>query len=315
MSVESPSRPALAQPVLRSATVPSGGIIEGPRTLHRLPDGAESAPYELFELRPLGRLIGAEVHGVDLGTPLTEDLRAELNRALLEWKVLFFPEQRITSAQQRDFAANWGDLETNPFIPVGDTDEVTRFARSASTPATENIWHVDVTFRPRPALGSVLRLIEVPPVGGDTLWADMAAAYDNLDEDTKARIEGLRAVHDVVPGFARFSDAEDLARKQADFPPVEHPVVRIHPETGRRTLFVNQAFTTHIVGLDRAESDELLRRLFVQAHVPEFQVRYRWAANTVAFWDNRATQHYAVNDYHPHVRVAERVAIGGDRPY
>ncbi|OZM73848.1 taurine dioxygenase [Amycolatopsis antarctica] len=310
MSIESPSRPAL-----RPATVPADGILEGPRVLHRLPENAESAPYRLFGLRPLGRVIGAEIDGIDLGAPMYPELRAELNRALLEWKVLFFRDQRITSAQQREFASHWGELETNPFIPVGDTDQVTRFARSATSPGYENIWHTDVTFRPRPALGSVLRLIEVPPVGGDTMWADMAAAYDNLDADVKSRIEGLRAVHDFIPGFVRFSDSADLARRQGEFPPVEHPVVRVHPETGRRTLFVNQAFTTHIVGIDRAESDRLLRLLFAQAHVPEFQVRFGWAENSVAFWDNRATQHYAVNDYHPHARVAERVAIAGDEPF
>ncbi|GAB3490884.1 TauD/TfdA dioxygenase family protein [Amycolatopsis cihanbeyliensis] len=299
---------------LREASAPAGGILEGTRVLRRLPEGVESRPYELFDLRPLGRVIGAEIHGVDLGTPLTAELRAELNRALLEWKVLFFRDQDITWQQQRDFARNWGEPETNPFIPTGDSGEVTRFSRDASMPAFENIWHTDVTFRPNPALGSVLRLVRVPPVGGDTMWADMAAAYDNLPEEIKTRIEGLRAVHDYIPGFARFSDHELLHRKQEEFPPVEHPVVRRHPETGRRTLFVNQAFTTHIVGMDRAESDQLLHLLFTQAHVPEYQVRFRWAENSVAFWDNRATQHYAVNDYQPHVRIAERVAIAGDRP-
>ncbi|GAA2794881.1 TauD/TfdA dioxygenase family protein [Crossiella cryophila] len=301
-------------PMLRAASTPADGILEGPRQLRRLPDGVEERPYELFALRPLGRVIGAEIQGVDLAVPLTPALREELNRALLEWKVLFFREQRITPGQQRDFAAHWGELETNPFIPQGDTAEVTRFARGAGMPGLENIWHTDVTFRPNPALGSVLRLITVPPIGGDTMWADMAAAYDNLPVAVQERIEGLRAEHDYLPGFARFTDPELLARHQEQFPPVTHPVVRRHPETGRRTLFVNQAFTTHIVGLPRQESDRLLRYLFTQAHVPECQVRFRWQPDSVAFWDNRATQHYAVNDYHPHARVAERVAIAGDRP-
>ncbi|MBN6034897.1 TauD/TfdA family dioxygenase [Amycolatopsis sp. 195334CR] len=306
MSVDLPIRAAL-----RTARVPADGILEGPRVLHR----GESQPYELFSLTPLGAVIGAEIDGVDLGAPLTGELRAELNRALLEWKVLFFRDQDITSEQQRAFARNWGPLETNPFIPTGDSEQVTRFARSASMPGFENIWHTDVTFRPAPALGSVLRLIEVPPLGGDTMWADMAAAYDNLPDEVRARIDGLTAVHDFIPGFERFSDADFLAAKQDEFPPVEHPVVRTHPESGRRMLFVNQAFTTHIVGLEREESDRLLRLLFQQAHVPEFQVRFKWRPNSVAFWDNRATQHYAVNDYFPHARVAERVAIAGDRPF
>ncbi|MDT8910777.1 TauD/TfdA family dioxygenase [Amycolatopsis sp. PS_44_ISF1] len=308
MSIELPTR-------LRSAPVPADGIVEGPRTLRRLPEGAEDRSYELFGLRPLSRVIGAEISGVDLGASSAPALRAELNRALLEWKVLFFRDQRITSAQQRAFAANWGELETNPFLERGETDEVVRFTRSAGLPGYENIWHTDVTWRPNPALGSVLRLVEVPPVGGDTMWADMAAAYDNLPADVRERIDGLTAVHDFIPGFDRFTDPDLLARWQERFPPVEHPVVRTHPETGRRTLFVNQSFTTHITGLDRADSDRLLRYLFQQAHTPEFQVRFRWERDSVAFWDNRATQHYAVNDYHPHARVAERVAIVGDKPF
>ncbi|TNC24830.1 TauD/TfdA dioxygenase family protein [Amycolatopsis alkalitolerans] len=305
------SAPAL----LRAAHVPDESIVEGTRVLRRLPEGARPLPYTLFSLRPLGRVIGAEITGVDLAGPLTGPVRAELNRALLEWKVLFFRDQDITSAQQRAFARHWGELETNPLLPAGDTDEVTRFSRSATMPAFENIWHTDVTFRPSPALGSVLRLVKVPSLGGDTMWADMAAAYDNLPADVRERITGLRAVHDFVPGFARFTDPGLLAARQAEFPPVEHPVVRTHPGTGRRTLFVNPAFTTHIVGLDRDESDALLRLLFAQAHVPEFQVRFTWTENAVAFWDNRATQHYAVNDYAPEARIAERVAIAGDRPF
>ncbi|WP_116102467.1 TauD/TfdA dioxygenase family protein [Amycolatopsis thermalba] len=300
---------------LRPAEVPADGILEGPRLLSRLHENDRSHAYEMFTLCPLGPLIGAEITGVDLRRPLTAELREELNRALLEWKVLFFRDQDITAAQQRAFARNWGPLETNPFLPSGDSDEVTRFARGAGMPGFENIWHTDVTWRPEPALGSVLRLVEVPPLGGDTLWADMAAAYDNLPADVRERIAGLAAVHDFVPGFARFADHDLLARWQDRFPPVEHPVVRTHPETGRKTLFVNQAFTTHITGLDRDESDRLLRLLFAQAHVPEYQVRFSWRPNSVAFWDNRATQHYAVNDYHPHARVAERVAIAGDRPF
>ncbi|MGI6871501.1 MULTISPECIES: TauD/TfdA dioxygenase family protein [Amycolatopsis] len=311
MSVELPERVR----ALRSAEVPADGILEGPRHLSRLHEDAQSREYEMFTSRPLGRLIGAEITGVDLSRPLTPRLRDELNRALLEWKVLFFRDQRITPEQQRAFARNWGPLETNPFLPAGDSGEVTRFARGAGMPGFENIWHADTTWRPEPALGSVLRLVEVPPLGGDTLWADMAAAYDNLPAGVRERIDGLRAVHDFVPGFARFADHDLLARWQDRFPPVEHPVVRVHPETGRKTLFVNQAFTTHIVGMDRAESDRLLRLLFAQAHVPEYQVRFSWRPDTVAFWDNRATQHYAVNDYHPHARIAERVAIAGDRPF
>ncbi|MFD7224911.1 TauD/TfdA dioxygenase family protein [Streptomyces sp. NPDC059892] len=301
-------------PVLRDHRIPADGLYEGPKVLRRLPEEWEDRPYELFDVVPQGRIIGAEIRGIDLSVPPAPAVREELNRALLEWKVLFFRGQRLSSDAQRAFARNWGELETNPLLATGDAPEVVRFDRSA-VPTFENVWHADVTFRERPAMGAVLQLREVPPVGGDTMWADMAAAYDNLPRSVKDRIDGARAVHDFVPGFARFSSPAQLAPFQELFPPVEHPVVRRHPETGRRMLFVNISFTTRIVGLERAESDRLLRLLFQQAHVPEYQVRFRWQAGDIAFWDNRATQHYAVNDYAPHRRVAERVAIAGDRPF
>ncbi|MFI0709780.1 TauD/TfdA dioxygenase family protein [Streptomyces inhibens] len=303
-------------PPLRPHRVPADGLYEGPRLLRRTPDGWEDRPYELFEAVPQAATIGAEIRGLDLSRPLSEGLRTELNRALLEWKVLFFRGQHLSSAAQREFACNWGELETNPLLAPGDSKDVVRFDKAAGeVPTFENVWHTDVTFRERPALGAVLQLREVPPAGGDTMWADMAAAYDNLPMEIRALIDGAHAVHDYLPGFARFYSSAQLAPFQAEFPPVEHPVVRRHPETGRRMLFVNASFTTRIVGLTEAESDRLLRVLFQQAHVPEYQVRWRWQAGDIAFWDNRATQHYAVNDYGTHPRLAERVAIAGDRPY
>ncbi|MYQ38501.1 taurine dioxygenase [Streptomyces sp. LamerLS-316] len=309
-------RPSATPPVLREAVIPQDGMYEGHRVLERLSAGATERPYTLFDVVPQGRTIGAEIHGLDLTRPLEPALREELNRALLEWKVLFFRGQNLTSAAQRDFARHWGELEVNPLLARGDSEDVVRFERTAGAPKTfENVWHTDVTFRERPALGAVLQLREVPPLGGDTMWADMAAAYDNLPQEVKDRIDGASAVHDFIPGFARFLGPEQLAPHQEAFPPVVHPVVRTHPESGRRMLFVNTSFTTRIVGVDRAESDRLLRFLFQQAHVPEYQVRFRWQPGDIAFWDNRATQHYAVNDYAPHPRVAERVAIAGDRPF
>ncbi|WEB42703.1 TauD/TfdA family dioxygenase [Streptomyces yunnanensis] len=308
--------PSARTPALRPHRIPADGLHEGRRILRRTPDGWRDRPYELFEVVPQAATIGAEIRGLDLSRPLSTALRAELNRALLEWKVLFFRGQHLTSASQRQFAANWGELETNPLLAPGDSKEVVRFDKAAGgVPTFENVWHTDVTFRTRPAMGAVLQLREVPPSGGDTLWADMAAAYDNLPPKIRARMNYARAIHDYLPGFSRFSSPAQLARFQVEFPPVGHPVVRRHPETGRRMLFVNASFTTRIVGLPEAESDRLLRLLFQQAHVPEFQVRFRWQAGDVAFWDNRATQHYAVFDYGARRRVAERVAIAGDRPY
>ncbi|MFE9062296.1 TauD/TfdA dioxygenase family protein [Streptomyces violaceusniger] len=301
---------------LREAPIPPDGMYEGRRILRRVPEGWEERPYERFEVVPLGRVIGAEIRGLDLSRPLEPALREELNRALLEWKVLFFRGQHLTPERQRGFARHWGELETNPLLAAGTSEDVVRFDKgSGATPTFENIWHTDVTFRTRPALGAVLQLREVPPVGGDTLWADMAAAYDNLPAEVRDRIDGATAVHDFIPGFARFYGPERLAPFQEMFPPVEHPVVRTHPETGRRMLFVNTSFTTRITGMEREESDRLLSFLCRQAHVPEYQVRFHWQPGDIAFWDNRATQHYAVNDYAPHRRVAERVAIEGDQPF
>ncbi|MBQ0826465.1 TauD/TfdA dioxygenase family protein [Streptomyces tagetis] len=302
-------------PALREARIPGDGIHEGRRVLRRVPEGWQERPYELFAVEPQARTIGAVISGVDLSRPLAPELRAELHRALLEWKVLFFRAQHLTSERQRAFARHWGELETNPLLAAGSAEDVVRFDKGGgSTPTFENVWHADVTFRERPALGAVLQLREVPPAGGDTLWADMAAAYDNLPREVRDRVDGARAVHDFIPGFARFYGPERLAPHQDRFPPVEHPVVRTHPDTGRRLLFVNASFTTHITGMPREESDRLLRHLFQQAHVPEYQVRFRWQPGDVAFWDNRATQHYAAYDYGTHRRVAERVAIAGDRP-
>ncbi|NGO71536.1 taurine dioxygenase [Streptomyces sp. SB3404] len=291
-------------------------MYEGTRVLRHLPDGWQERPYEHIEVTPLTRVIGAEVRGADLARPLSSAVREELNRALLEWKVLFFRGARLTPDQQAAFARHWGELETNPLLAQGSRAEVVRFAKGGdAAPTYENVWHTDVTFRERPALGSVLQLREVPRVGGDTMWACMGAAYDNLPEEVRERIDGARAVHDFIAGFARFTPRERLAELQDRFPPVEHPVVRTHPESGRRMLFVNTSFTTRILGMERAESDRLLSCLTRQAQVPEYQVRFSWRPGDMAFWDNRATQHYALFDYGSERRVAERVAIVGDRPF
>ncbi|MDG3009517.1 taurine dioxygenase [Rhodococcus sp. D2-41] len=285
----------------------------GPRGMRRLADGMTDAPYTTFDLRPVTPYIGAECLGVDLREP-SEELIVELRRALLEWKVLFFRDQQLTAHQHRDFAAHWGELEVHPLLPKGDLPEVVHFDRGADNPGTENIWHVDVTWTKTPPLGSVLRALEVPPVGGDTLWADMGNAYDCLPDEIKARIDPLEAVHDFVPSFGRSMDPERLAKMREQYPPVRHPVVRTHPETGRKLLFVNSLFTTHIADIDPVEGAELLRLLIEQAKVPDFQCRLRWQPGTIAFWDNRATQHYAASDYFPHRRVMERVTVLGDVP-
>ena len=274
--------------------------------------------YEHVTLHPLAPCIGAEVRGMRICGAVEDSILAEIRRALLDWKVLFFRDQEIDRLDQRAFAQRWGELEQHPFfeyIQPGQTAaDVVTLAKDAVIPGVENEWHSDITWHAKPSFGALLRAVERPATGGDTMWADMAAAYDGLPDEIKERIEPLVAVHDWRHNFGLSMPSEDIEKLSPLFPPVEHPVVRIHPETGRRTLFVNIIFTTHILGLDPEESHALLERLFRQARVPEYQCRFRWRPNEVAFWDNRATQHYALSDYYPARRVMDRISIVGDRP-
>ena len=280
----------------------------GPRPVTSGPTG-----YETFTVRPLTPSIGAEVP-VEL-RHVDADIERDLRQALLDWKVLFFRDQQLTVEEHRDFGRRWGELEVHPFLPEGDIPEVVRFEKGDDSKGYENIWHSDVTWRQIPSMASILRAREVPEVGGDTLWADMGAAYDGLADEVKERIDGLTAIHDFTQTFGLAYQGEELERLREQYPPAEHPVVRTHPETGRKTLYVNEIFTSHLVGLDDDESDALLRQLVKQARIPEYQCRFRWTVDAVAFWDNRATQHYAVSDYWPARRVMERVTVIGDKPY
>ena len=287
----------------------------GPHVLESIPtDGGRVPGYARIEVRPLSPTIGAEVSGVDLGK-LDDESFDEVRRAFLQCRVLFFRDQHIQASDQIDFARRFGPLEHHPFLPQGKEDEIVRFEKDDATKGVENMWHSDVSWREVPSLGSVLRAIEVPAVGGDTLFCDMVQAYKGLPDDVRARIDGARAVHDFTHSFGHLMSPDELAKRQAEFPAVEHPVVRTHPDTGEKILYVNRIFTSHIVGMDRDESDRLLDVLYRQADVPEYQCRFHWEAGSVAFWDNRAVQHYAASDYYPSRRVMERVTIIGDRPF
>lgn len=290
----------------------------GPRAAARVADGFAPTPFTRFTVRPLTPTIGAVVDGVDLAVSMDAELQAELRRALLEWKVLFFEGQDITRAQHRAFAEQWGPAEQHPFfafVQPGQTDvDVVTLAKDKQTPGFENEWHSDLTWHSNPSFGAVLRAVEVPDVGGDTLWVDGAAAYDLLPDDLRARIDTLDAEHDWKYSFGAVMPADEVAKLAGPFPPQVHPVVRVHPETGRKTLFVNRVFTQRIVGLTEDESDEILGRIYAQFDRPEFQCRFRWTAGAVAFWDNRATLHYAANDYFPQRRVMDRISIAGDVP-
>ena len=268
--------------------------------------------YQHISIHPISGALGAEIRGVDLAD-LDDATFEEIRRAFDEYKVVFFRDQAIPTTAHLAFAERFGPLEEHPFLDAkAGYEKIVEFAKSDAVVGVENVWHHDVTWRLRPSLGSVLRAVDVPPVGGDTLFSDMGAAYEGLDDVTKQRIEGAVAVHDFSHSFGMMMTPDKLAEFQAQYPPARHPVVRIHPRTGRRCLYVNAIFTSHIEGMERAESDALLERLYRQADVPEYQCRFHWQKNSVAFWDNVAVQHYAASDYDPQVRVMERVTVIGE---
>ncbi len=280
-----------------------------------MPYESDTANLTRIEARPVSPSIGAEIAGVDLAKDVDDAIIAELRAALLKHKVLFFRDQAITRAQHIAFARRFGPLEIHPATPKDQGDlEVLRIAHGPNSRGRENMWHSDVTWRPEPSLGSILRAVEIPPVGGDTLFSDMYAAFDSLSPGMQEWVCTLSAVHDYTLSLRRLSGAE-ADELRAKHPPQTHPVVRTHPETGRRGLYVNAGFVSHIQGLSGADSKWLLDHLYAQAAIPEHQCRLSWRPNTLAFWDNRACQHYAVSDYFPAVRVMERVTIAGDRPY
>ena len=272
-----------------------------------------------FTITPLTPNFGAAIGEIALSSTLTEDTMRDLEQALLQWKVLFFRNQDIEIEDQKRLGSWFGQLEVHPTAKKGSANaEVIRIEEDDEHRAHNNLWHSDVSFELEPPLGSILRAREIPLVGGDTLFADMEAAYAGLGDDIKERIDGANAVHGWPPAWIDIAmrqrgiaDREEFRRQ---FPDPEHPVVRRHPQTGNKCLYVNTAFTRRIVGMEQSESDELLALLYRQAAIPEYQCRFRWKPNSIAFWDNRCTQHYAVADFHPQRRVVERITICGDRP-
>jgi taurine dioxygenase len=263
---------------------------------------------------PLTPAIGAEIGNIDL-RQVSGDQIANIRAALLEYKVVFFRDQTLTQAEHISFAREFGDLEIHPATPKSQSNpEVLHIAHGPESKGKENFWHSDVTWREKPSLGSILKAVEVPAVGGDTLFANMVMAYELLPDDIKKVITGRTAVHDIARVFAgRLNKSAEELRER--YPPMEHPIVRTHPETGESVLYVNTAFTSHIKDMEKDESARLLRKLYRTAANPEIQCRFRWQPGSLAFWDNRASQHFASSDYFPQVRKMERVTIAGDRPY
>ena len=263
---------------------------------------------------PLTPAIGAEIGNVDLGQVTDQEI-IDIRAALLKHKVVFFKEQTLSQAQHIGLARGFGELEIHPATPSSQSNpEVLHIAHGPESKGQENFWHSDVTWREKPSLGSILKAVKVPAVGGDTLFANMVLAYELLPENMKEAITGRVAIHDIARVFAKRlnKSAEELRER---YPAVEHPIVRTHPETGESVLYVNTAFTSHIKDMDKDESAQLLRTLYLTAANPEIQCRFRWEKGALAFWDNRASQHFASSDYFPQVRKMERVTIAGDRPF
>ena len=274
----------------------------------------------MLDIKPLAGALGAEIEGIDLSAELTEESRLRLRKLLNEYQVIFFRDQDIGPAQQRELALSFGPLQTHPaYETVEGFPEITILESTADKPTKIEAWHTDMTFREHPPLGAVLKSVISPSRGGDTLWSSMTAAYDGLSFQMQQFLEGLNAVHDFSWGFkeslAEPGGRERLADAVAANPPVRHPVIRTHPETGKKVIFVNSLFTTHIEGLRPSESDALLSFLYDHITTAEYTCRFQWRANSIAIWDNRSTQHKPINDYFPAHRRMERITIDGDKPY
>jgi taurine dioxygenase len=284
--------------------------------------GAGSADYALIDVRPITGNFGAEIFDVDLSKPVSEALHREINQALLNHGVIFFRDQDITPAQHITFGRLFGELDIHPFIPnlegypeiiaLGGQPGPSKYSRNA------NVWHTDLTYSQNPPLASILRGIEIPESGGDTMFADLCAAYDGLSAKMQALLEDLVAVHSITQTktLAELSSVEELKALQWSMdkvPPAEHPVVWTHPESGRKILYINQNFTAYLKDMHEHESTALLDMLNKHINLPEYQCRFRWRTNSIAMWDNRRTQHYAVSDY-TQVRRMHRVTVCGPRP-
>ena len=283
-----------------------------------------SQPYPTkpapFEIEKLGRHLGAEVRGIDLKKPMDADTFKAFEAALIEHKVLVARDQHLTTAEHVALSRLFGELEVHPFRPEGEFPEIMVLDNHKDNPVlSTDVWHSDTTFRQRPTKYSILRCEIMPKVGGDTLWASMTAVYENMSDVLRHMIDGLQAVHDFQNFRVLFTKSEadqaKLKRMEELYPNPTHPVVRTHPVSGLKGLFVNPQFTIRIKGMKADESHALLDLLFRQVHVPEYQFRLRWTPGTIVFWDNTLSQHYAANDYYPERRRMERTAVIGDVPF
>jgi taurine dioxygenase len=283
--------------------------------------------YETIDVMPLSGSIGAEIRGVDLSGTLNQETSSEIHRAFLEHLVVMFPDQHLTPAQQIAFAHHFGPVMVDPFMksPAGHPELMIVIKDKHETLAFGEVWHSDNSYLERPPLGSFLYALETPPYGGDTLFANQYLAYETLSPGLRRMLDGMTAVHNPQSYAKSISSGNfgphrtmqlrnDAVMEQAARIETEHPAVRTHPETGRRALYVNPAYTVRFSGWTEAESRGLLEHLWQHAVRPELTCRYRWSANALTLWDNRCAMHHPVNDYHGHRRVMHRVTVEGDRP-
>lgn len=273
-----------------------------------------------LSVRRLGVFLGAEVAGVDLARPLEPAVVEAIRRAHAEHGVLVFPNQRIDAEDLMHFGRCFGELTVHPFSTnAPERPELIVYDnKEGNPPAATDVWHSDETFRECPPMGTALCSKIIPALGGDTVFCSMAAVYEGLSARMQNFLSGLEAVHDFLPFKVLFGATPEGRRKlheyEERFPPVTHPVIRVHPVTGRKAVFVNRQFTVHIKGMEDGESRALLESLYRRSTVLEYQYRHRWAPDMVVFWDNRSLQHAAVHDYYPQRRLMERITIAGDRP-
>ena len=273
--------------------------------------------YQTIDVTPLSPRIGAVVNGIDLTVPIGNQQFDELYQAWMTHQVLFFRDQELTLEQHKAFGRKFGELHVHPGSPPpnGHPDVIVIHADENSTKISGQKWHTDVSCDEEPPMGSILHLHTVPEIGGDTIFASMYSAYDALSDTMKAFLSSLTATHDGEPAYrGRYADrGVDDTRKT--YPKTVHPVIRTHPDTGRKAIYVNSIFTTHINELSAPESRALVDYLFEHCARPDFQCRFKWEPNSVAFWDNRCAQHLALWDYYPNVRSGHRVTVKGDRPF